>query len=1038
MRQFKALIFLIALIMIISLFSPVQALIRFEGFEREITYGEYIEKYAEVPRPDGEIIIKGYEYSDTNMPVEILTDVGGISDRVVYTQEETDWADARPYIEWELEIEEAGLYNIEIEYYPPPGRTGTIQRDLWINGERPFQEARYLEFSRVWGDAYEFLTDDMGNEIRPRQIELPRWRRVTASDSLGHHVVPFEFYFEEGFNSLRFISLSEPMIIRQIRILQQEEVLDYEEIVREYEEKGYQETESFYLKVQGQEAAYRSEATLYPDFDRGDPTLMPYHPSQIRLNYIGGHRWMRVGQWITWEVEVPESGLYQIALKTKQNRQRGVLSHRILKINDVVPFQEVQTLAFDFSNYYDMRLLGTEFNEEPYLFYLEEGKNTITLEVVLGETAKIIRQIEEQLYNMNTIYRRIVMITSPTPDPLRDYQLHLRIPEIIESIAQQGEFFRDIARQMEEMTGEIGGERIELINSIARLMERMSDQPYRIPDVLPQYRDNIGALGTWLTLVNQQPLSIDYLVISSPGKEMPRATPNFWQTMQHEARSFIASFTFDYERVGNLSREDIAMIARTLGEDMDEEFFVEDQIEEIDEEDFERVDTITVWIGMGRDQAQSLKGIIEDSFTPATGISVDLQLISGMQYLLIPATIAGTAPDVAIGAANIDLAFRGAVYDLSEFADFDKVAERFYPSAFVPFRFRDQVFGLPETQNFAMLFFRTDILQELGLSVPRTWQDIYEVLPVLQRHNMDFGLQPNIGSMLMFLYQQGVSIYQPDMVAANLDSETAVRTFQDMAELYTLYSLPYQFDIQNRFRMGEMPIVIAAYGLFNQLQVFAPELRGEWNFTLIPGTRQPDGSIHHTSPVSGGGQPVLGMGGGAGDQSSIEGLGGARTTGTIIMDSSEKKEEAWEFLKWWTTAEVQARFGYELESLMGAAARYATANIEGLQMLPWNPEQRDELLAQWEWVDGVPPVPGGYYVSRQFSWLLRAVVLQNQSVRESVQDYVRAANREVVRKRAEFEFETRLEDIDERWIRLFWDQFTHINRLELPEYRGLR
>ncbi|MFW6278849.1 MAG: extracellular solute-binding protein [Bacillota bacterium] len=1064
---------LVAFILIFSIVE-VQAQ-RFEGYERETTYGEYLDEYDGQPRPDREINIPVENYSDTNMNLEVLEDFDGHSGKSLKTAEEIseeyeeqeDYSE-RPYVEWEIDIEEAGMYNIEFEYYPIPGRTGVVQRDLWINGERPFQESRYLEFSRVWGPAYDPLIDVNNNEIRPRQIEKPQWRSVNLYDSLGYILEPLQYYFEEGENTLRLYSLSEPLLIGNIKLHREEEPLDYAEKKEQYEEKNLEPVEDFGVeegKIQGEDSPERSNSTLFSYYDRGDPTMEPYHPVEQRLNTIGGHRWNSAGQWISWDVEVPRSGLYQIAFKAKQDQQRGVLSHRKLRINGETPFAEASDLPFNFSSYYDMYLLGEEKQEDPYLFYLEEGVNEISLEVVLGDMAEIIRQVENELYNMNSIYRRIVMITSPNPDPLRDYQLEQRIPGIVEALGEQAEFFNDITDRMMDLTGK-KGEQTQMLESVALLLTRMAERPHTIPDNLPQYRDNVGQLGTWLNQVTEQPLAVDYLVVSSPGTEMPSAKPDFFDVVSHESRAFVSSFTYNYEDIGDLDPETMQRLSEIrqeesieddiLGEQLDSdaqevddleeevEQETEEQEEDIAEEvpEFDEDRKINVWIGMGRDQAQTLKQMIEDSFTPETGITVNLQLISNMGGLLIPATIAGTAPDVAIGAARIQLAFRGALHDLSEFDDFEEVAERFHPSAFTPFSFRDNVFALPEMQAFAMLFYREDILEELGLEVPRTWEDIYEVLPVLQRNNMNFGLQPNMGSMLMFLYQQGVPLFHPDMVKTNLDSETSIRTLQDMSDLYTLYDLPYEFRANNRFRMGEMPLVIMNYGFFQELQVFAPELRGEWDFTLIPGTRQPDGDgiIAHTNPVSGSGNPALvGSPSDPGQRSSTaQGLAGAATTGTVIMDSSDKKDDAWEFLKWWTNAESQSRFGQELESLMGAAARYATANQEGMQRLPWNPNQRDELLKQWEWVEGIPPVPGGYYVNRQFNWLFRAVVLQDEPVRESVQDYVRRADRELTRKRREFDFETEIEDIDERWIRQFWNNFQHLDRLELDQYKDLR
>ena len=149
------------------------------------------------------------------------------------------------------------------------------------------------------------------------------------------------------------------------------------------------------------------------------------------------------------------------------------------------------------------------------------------------------------------------------------------------------------------------------------------------------------------------------------------------------------------------------------------------------------------------------------------------------------------------------------------------------------------------------------------------------------------------------------------------------------------------------------------------------------------------------------------------------------------MQRSLKQDQSWEFLKWWTRADTQARFGRELESLMGSAARYATANIEAMNELPWRPAERKALMEQWEWVEGVPPVLGGYYVTRQFDWLFRAVVLQNEPLRESVLEYDIAANKEIKRKRQEFGLETEYELLDDQWKQMYWDNYTHVYQLDL-------
>jgi len=110
-------------------------------------------------------------------------------------------------------------------------------------------------------------------------------------------------------------------------------------------------------------------------------------------------------------------------------------------------------------------------------------------------------------------------------------------------------------------------------------------------------------------------------------------------------------------------------------------------------------------------------------------------------------------------------------------------------------------------------------------------------------------------------------------------------------------------------------------------------------------------------------------------------------------------------LDWWTSAETQLRFGREMESIMGEAARYPTANQEAFQSLPWNSAQLSVLNQQRDWVKGTPEVPGGYYVMRQLVNVIRRVVSENLDTRETLLDVQIVINRELLNKRREFGLE---------------------------------
>ncbi|GAB1154225.1 extracellular solute-binding protein [Paenibacillus illinoisensis] len=930
--------------------GTVHALEDFEAVSNtddESSYEHYLSMHASSAKPDNVIRIEGESYVQAEGGAfEVVQGYEGLDGKAVITPETGS-------IRWVVPVQASGLYHVRIHYYPVEGKSSGIERRLELNGQVPFRGADVLLFDRVWGNREEDIRrDDRGNDLRPRQVEQPEWQLASFRDSAGYFEEPFQFYFEKGTQDLMLTSLRESMAIDYIELYQEEDVPSYADLQASYETRGLKPATPVMLKVQAEQAASKSSPTLSPISDRSSPSLEPYHVSKIRINAIGGINWKLPGEWIEWEIDVPEDGLYQIALKVKQDQLRGIYATRSLTIDGKVPFKEMKRIRFNYSPSWQTQVLGAG-EEQPYQFHLEKGKHRIRMTVTLGDIAPLLRTVESSVLELNEMYRKILMITSNQPDPLRDYQLERRIPEMTEVFERQAETLSSVAAYLEEATGE-QSDKVAILNAMVVQLKDMVARPETVPKRLDTFKINVGGLGTWILTVREQPITMDYLVVSQPGGSLPDANSSAIQQVKHELGAYVASYTEDYDSIGNMEQ---------------------------------KKDAITVWITTGRDQAQVLKGLIDDSFTPDTDVSVQLRLVP--PNILLPATLSGEGPDVAMQMGEdipVNYAMRNAAADLSKFPDFEEISERFRESGLTPYRYNDGVYALPEQQHFPMLFYRKDILNELGLEPPKTWQDVYNAIAVLQKHNMEFylpiedtlnnaNLVPN-STFAMLLYQNDGTFYTEDQKKSALDSEISMDAFKRWTQFYTNYKFPLKADFPNRFRTGEMPIGIADYTTYNMLTVMAPEIRNLWDFTIVPGTELPDGSIRHEVASA--------------------------TSAVMMLENAGNKEAAWKFMKWWTDEQTQIEYGREMEGLMGAAARYPTANIKALQQLPWPVKDYQNLEKQWKWVQGIPQLPGGYFTGRHLDNAFRKVVNANENPREALSDYVLYIDDEIELKRKEF------------------------------------
>ena len=154
---------------------------------------------------------------------------------------------------------------------------------------------------------------------------------------------------------------------------------------------------------------------------------------------------------------------------------------------------------------------------------------------------------------------------------------------------------------------------------------------------------------------------------------------------------------------------------------------------------------------------------------------------------ILTAVVAGNGPDIVLSVSNwfaVNYAMRNAAEDLTQFADFDEVVTPFYQSIIDPLKYNDGehtgVYGLPETQDFLLLFYRTDIMEELGLPIPQTWDELIAQLPTIQGNSLTVGVPfPDVnnvdtGVFNTLIYQNGGEIYAENGKRTLIDNEAGV------------------------------------------------------------------------------------------------------------------------------------------------------------------------------------------------------------------------------------------------------------------------
>jgi multiple sugar transport system substrate-binding protein len=241
-----------------------------------------------------------------------------------------------------------------------------------------------------------------------------------------------------------------------------------------------------------------------------------------------------------------------------------------------------------------------------------------------------------------------------------------------------------------------------------------------------------------------------------------------------------------------------------------------------------------------------------------------------------------------------------------------------------------KVYGLPCIQAVFGLHYRTDIFEKYGVKVPQTWEELRDTAEMLNLK------EPGVNG-ITFMGRRGVQLqctydnmlwsfggewYDKDY-KPTINSQAAVDALEYFKTLIPFAPkgvLTYDWDENaNAFAQGQAAMTI-------QWQNAAPtfydpaksKIVGKFQFTLVPGKKQPDGTIKRT-PTFGGW--------------SLQ-----------IPKDAPNKEAAWEFMVWASSKELDPRLAYSQPG----------SRISGLQ----NPEMQKKYIEYAGMLEGLPLAKG--------------------------------------------------------------------------------
>ena len=807
----------------------------------------------------------------------------------------------------------------------------------------------------VWYDESKaYILDRYNNEVTPSQKKLDVFVTDYVRDCTTVDLEPSVFVLKAGETNITVENNDQDILLSSVMLTKLPEIHTYDTYSASYD--GSTPTQP--IIIEGENYIAKSDSYVRTKADINS-SCYPYSSFQKLLNAVDYYSWKTAGQRIVWQFEVQEAGWYNLAFHYTQSQKEGQAVYRNVEIDGQVPFAEAKEVGFNYtgSNYANHTLQVDGKNAK---FYLTAGKHTISMYTSVPSMAPIVEEINAISSELSSIGLDLQQVAGSNADVNRTWDIETYIPGVTEHLEQLRQRLLKVYDELGSMSGTTASSCANL-KQAAGIIEQALKRPDKLPTYVEQLSVGSGSATDMLAqLVNnikEQGMSLDRVYFYGDSYELPAGDAGFFKGLWHGTLRFVDSLM---NRDGSYGVSDDAL---------------------------SDPDAITVWVNRPIAYVETLQLMADTQFTPKSGIKVYFSIMPAESKLLL-ANASNTCPDVALGVDGdrpYQLGARGAAYDLTQFDDFAAfVDETYYAYDLEPFVYDGSIYGIPETKNFYVLMYRTDIMEKLELEVPQTWEDVQSIMPVLRRNGMTFfmplsgatGTKP-LGSTAPFFLQYGAELYSEDGLTTELNSEAGIEAFTMLTELYTLYGVQNNApSFYNNFRYGVMPVGVADFSSYIQMLYAAPEIADKWEITLTPGVMQTDGSINR-------------------QQVSV-------SSSDLIMNSTKKADKAWAFLKWWMSEETQVEFAYTLQTKYGSEYVWNTANKLAFSQMSFTKAHALVIQEQWANSENYRIMPATYMLERELSNAWYQVVNENESPRAALNEAVFTINQEMAIRMQQF------------------------------------
>ncbi|OYD16778.1 hypothetical protein CH333_02695 [candidate division WOR-3 bacterium JGI_Cruoil_03_44_89] len=374
-------------------------------------------------------------------------------------------------------------------------------------------------------------------------------------------------------------------------------------------------------------------------------------------------------------------------------------------------------------------------------------------------------------------------------------------------------------------------------------------------------------------------------------------------------------------------------------------------------------DKLTIWV-MGA-EGEKIKDVIALFEKENPDISIRIQSIpwSDAHMKLLTSVIGGTTPDICqLGTTWIpEFASMNALASLDRYVEGSDVVKEgnFFEGSWRTNIIGSSIYGIPWYVDTRVLFYRKDILKEVGYDhPPSSWEEMKYLCHGLVRDTNGDGIPERYAInlptsdafiLLIFIWQAGGDILSPDYTNPTFDDPKIREAFEFYYSFFDEGLAPLggtaDIDLFHAFKIGFLPMFISGPWMIELLSKQVPEIDGRWAVATLP--KKETGTSF---------------------------IGGCNLS---IFKNSNNKEAAWRFIEYMSRTENQTRW-FELTGDLPAVKAAWDQDVLNVPIITAFGKQLEDARPS-------PPIPEWEEIRDKMEVYLEEVIYKKRSMDEALE-----------------------------------------------------